>query len=424
MNPHAQQRNGAYIRHQRVDVRGWGQKRFVQEIRTTAAELGEDEPGVSVPMISRWENGKSEPTGRYWRLIEATFARTMTGAPHSPEDDVLRREFLRNSANAAGLAVVTMATEPWEQLTSALTSRTKVDRVTVDNLDTMTATFGTMYQTMAPGLILAPVTGHLRNLSQLIKRGSPTEHLRRRLASLAAETSVILGWISHDRGDNQTAHNFYRSALTAAAEAGDKPLGAYAIASASVLPAWRSSPSESVYLLTEAEVNGFTVDDASPATRAWIYSLEAEAHTRTHSERDALAALDRADEVFDLHGAEDGDGKPRVAFFDRNRLMGERGVTSVRLDRAADGREILESVLDQVDMDQKIRSRLLTSLAKAHIRHGNIEEGVDIALRSLDVAIQTATASSYEDVSRLRPDLDNWTHTDAVQRLDEALRIR
>lgn len=423
MNRQPQRRNGAYIRHQRVDVRGWGQQRFIQEIRATAADLREEIPGVSVPMVSRWENGKSEPSGRYWRLIDATFARTLDAETDSPEDDVLRREFLRNSASAAGLAVVTMASEPWEQLTSALSSRTRVDRVTVDNLDVMTATFGQMYQTMAPGLLLAPVAGHLRNLSQLLKRGSPTEQLRRRLASLAAETSVMLGWITHDQGDNNTAHNYYRSALTAAAEANDKPIGAYAIASASVLPAWRSSPTESVHLLTDAEVNGFSVDHASPTTRAWIYSLEAEAHTRANDERNALNALDNADHV--LNSTDDAAGaSPRVAFFDRNRLLGERGVTAVRLGRAADGRQVLEQVLDEVDVDQKIRSRLMTSLARAHIRHGNIDEGVEIALRSLDIAIQTATASSYDDVNKLRPELDPWAHTDLVQRLDEALQLR
>ncbi|MCP4223718.1 MAG: XRE family transcriptional regulator, partial [Actinomycetia bacterium] len=155
---------------------------------------------------------------------------------------MLRREFLRHTASATGLAIVSVAAEPWEQLTSALSARNRVDRVTVENLDSMTASFGQMYQTMAPGLLLAPVSAHLRTLSQLLKTGSPTEALRRRITSLAAETSILLGWMTHDQSDSQAAHNYYRSALSAAAEAEDGPLGAYAIGSASVLPAWRSSP--------------------------------------------------------------------------------------------------------------------------------------------------------------------------------------
>lgn len=420
MTPDRQRRNGDYIRYQRLDVRGWGQKRLIQEMRATAEKLREERPGVTVPMVSRWENGKSEPEDRYWRLLELTFARTMNPDDDSPENSVLRREFLRHTASAAGLAVVGAAAEPWEQLQSALGHRTKVDEATTNNLAAMTESFSTMYQTMAPGLLLAPVGAHLQTLSQLLKNGSPTEALRRRLASLAAETSILLGWITYDQGDEQSAHGYYRSALTAAAEAGDTSLGAYAIGSASVLPAWRSSPEESVHLLTDANINGFSVDDASPETRAWIYSLEAEAHVRADNGPAALAALDKAEAILDQ--ADSGSADNRTAFFDQSRLLGERGVTAVRLGRDADGQAVLEQVLKEIGPDQKIRSRHLTSLAKAHVRHGNIDHAVEIALMSLDVAVQSGTTSSYDDVIKLRPELDRWTHTDPVRRLDEALR--
>ena len=83
---------------------------------------------------------------------------------------------------------------------------------------------------------------------------------------------------------------------------------------------------------------------------------------------------------------------------------------------------VLEQVLNEIGPNQKIRSRHLTSLAKAHVRHGYVDQAVEIALLSLDVAVQTGTTSSYDDVVKLRPELDRWTHTDPVQRLDAALR--
>ena len=46
MTPDRHRRNGAYIRYQRLDVRGRGQKRLVHEMRITAARLGEERPGV------------------------------------------------------------------------------------------------------------------------------------------------------------------------------------------------------------------------------------------------------------------------------------------------------------------------------------------------------------------------------------------
>lgn len=107
--------------------------------------------------------------------------------------------------------------------------------------------------------------------------------------------------------------------------------------------------------------------------------------TRADEETGAFAALDSADNALD--SADSDHGAPRAAFFDRNRSLAERGVTAIRFDRAVDDRAALEQVLAELDQSQNIRSRLLTSLAKAHIRHGNIDEAVEIALESLDVAV-------------------------------------
>ncbi|HEX8632368.1 MAG TPA: helix-turn-helix transcriptional regulator [Catenuloplanes sp.] len=56
----------------------------------------------------------------------------------------------------------------------------------------------------------------------------------RRLAQIA-DAAQFAGWVAADAGDRQTAVAGYRLAVVAATAAGDRPLGAYAIASASHL---------------------------------------------------------------------------------------------------------------------------------------------------------------------------------------------
>lgn len=171
--------------------------------------------------------------------------------------------------------------------------------------------------------------------------------------------------------------------LDASVEAIDNPLGAYAIASASTLPAFRSSPSQTLHLLTEANIKGLSVDDASPTTRAWIHSLEAEAHARGGDEGAALQALDAAELVLAELGDEE-EPRPRVPFFDDARLLGERGVTLVRLDMPHESMDYLDEAMRLTESDQKIQSMLLTSLALAHVRRGEIDQACAMALRSLE----------------------------------------
>lgn len=108
-----------------------------------------------------------------------------------------------------------------------------------------------------------------------------------------------------------------------------------------------SSPEDSIHLPTDATIHGFSVDDAEPHTRAWIFSLEAEAYTRAGNESGAFEAIDKAQAVLDRAGTQHADS--HSVFFDENRLLGERGVTAVRLGLAADGQAVHEQVLDEMD---------------------------------------------------------------------------
>lgn len=400
--------------------RGWKQRRLVQELHRTAAELGETVPGVTVQMISRWENGVHDPDDRYQRLLDLTFARSVVGDDETREHETRRREFLRYTAAFAGIALTGMGDEPWRRLSAALQGRNRIDDTAVDNLELLTVGFGNLYQSVAPRALEGPVRSHMEHLTQLLTGSGQSELLRHRIASLAGETSILLGWIAQDQDDHGVAQRFYMTALDAADEAGDGPLGAYAIASASTLPAFRSSPAESIHLLSRAEVNGFRASQATPTTLAWVRCLEAEAHTRAGDTIGAFAALDAADLLLD--SADDEEQKrPRVAFFNRARLLGERGVTAVRLNMPHEGRDALDEAVRGFPTDQKIASRLLTSLARAHLKQGHVDEACNLAVQSLAIAKRTDTSASVDDVRDLRHELQRWASESALAELDRML---
>ena len=409
---------GRLIRVERAR-RGWSQDRLVRELGQTARRLAEDDIGATASMVSRWENGKSSPGGRYQRLLQRTFADNLGLADDSWEDDMQRRAFLTNAA-VAGLALLGVAPgdEPWQRLGAALRRPQRTDSRTVDDLEAVTTSFQELYQRVSPYAVLAPARSHLATLTQLLEAGGQPEPTRRRLASLAGDTAILVGWLTADDGDHATAQGYYQAALDAAGEAGDPALGAYAVGSASTLPAFRASPDHTLYLLAEGR-SGFRATDATPSTRAWHASLEADAHAKAGRDAAARRALDRAAEALD--GAVGEEPRPRVPFFDAVRLAGERGVVSIRLGAADEGRRALDEALRRLGPGLKIQSRLLTNLARAHARQGDLDRACDVALESLAIARASETSPSLRDVQALRDELAPWDGCAPVRELDAAL---
>jgi transcriptional regulator with XRE-family HTH domain/tetratricopeptide (TPR) repeat protein len=420
MAPRRHQRDSSSIRRQRTE-RGWSQTRFIQELRASAAQLGDYEPGVTVAMVSKWENGKSAPSDRYRRLIDHAFARTLVVGDDSWEDEMQRRAFLHSSATA-GLALFgySVGSEPWQRLDSTLRHASVVDDVTTDNLETLTTTFGRLFLTATPTTVVNPVRSHLDTLAQLLNDHSLRQAQRRRLASLAAETAILLGWINKDVGEHGTAQQYFLTAIEAATAGEDRSLGAYALACASTLPAFRANPDQTVHLLAEAEVKGVRADQAQGATRAYVLTLEAEARGRAGDQAGALRAFDEAAPLVDT-AIDPVDRRPRLPFFDSTRFLAERGLAAVKLGLASEGRTALDAALGQMPGDRRIRSRFLTNLANAQLRLGDIDQACETALGSLDITKRSNIHTAADELRRFRRELDSWADTRAVKNFDDRL---
>jgi hypothetical protein len=84
--------------------------------------------------------------------------------------------------------------------------------------------------------------------------------------------------------DRRAAAAYFRAGIEAAQEADDRALGAYLVGSSCVQPAYRERPVARLRRL-QGQTFGFQTFDANPSTRAWLITLEAEAHALAGNER-------------------------------------------------------------------------------------------------------------------------------------------
>ena len=413
------------LRDQRLR-RGWSLESAAERLNQLASATGERQVAVSGSTFGKWERGVQQPRGVYRELLcllyDATAEELGLYQPAGPEgtlEDMNRRIFLQGLGAVTGL-VTSSVVEPWQRLTTALRQPNRVDRQAVAELEHVTASLEGLESQVSPRALLGPVVGHLNTVAALLQ-GSLSLTLRRQLCSIAGETAGLAGWLAWDLEDRRAAGAFFRAGIEAAQEADDRALGAYLVGSSCVQPAYRERPYARLRRL-QGRTSGFETSDANPTTRAWLVTLEAEAHALAGNEAASLRALDQAEVIMDGAGQEDDARRPRATFFSHAYLVGERGVALARLDRSEDAQHVLEAALGSLDPEMvKTRPRLMAALATAHVRQGNIDEACRIGADALQLAERQQVTTNLQDVRRLRLDLQPWHDTRAVRELDKQL---
>jgi tetratricopeptide (TPR) repeat protein len=309
--------------------------------------------------------------------------------------------------------------EPWERLSRALRHPSRVDRATVASLASLTVMLESRESQESPRALLGPVEGHLGNVATLLA-GSPP--LRPQLCSIAGETAALAGWLAFDIEDRSAAAGYFRVGLDAAKEANDRALGAYLVGSSCVQPAYRERPYARLRRL-EGRTHGFARSDASPSTRAWLATLEAEAHALAGETSKCLRVFDEAEAAMSRAGGEDESRRPRLAFFDPDRLAGERGVALARLGQPEAAQEVLRPALASLDPSVvKTRPRLLSALGTAHVQQGDVDRACELGAEALGIAAQQEVQPNLQDVRKLRLEMEPWRDSPAVKDFDEQLK--
>jgi tetratricopeptide (TPR) repeat protein len=350
---------------------------------------------------------------------------SLDGAGLEAQDSEMRRRtFLRRVAGATGAALFSpplwlRGSEPWERLALALYRPTSVDVTTVRDLELITANYTRLTESVTSGSLIAPVLEHLRTITDLLRSPQPAL-VRRRLFVAAADAAQLAGRLLFGTNQLAEAQTYYSVALDAAREAGDHALAAYVIGTMSFIPARGRKPDKALGLVREAQSNA---TDGAPATlRSWLSALEAEHQASLGNATATRAALDQAERAADR--AEREEPPAWIDYFDRGRLAGFVGICHIRLDRPRDARAPLEEALRALPSSSvKHRSVLLTDMATAMVKQGELEEGCHLATESLRLAAMMKAVSAMKRLRDFHAQLTPWDSTGQVRQFDEQFRV-
>jgi transcriptional regulator with XRE-family HTH domain len=136
-----------------------------------AAELG-----VSETTLSRWEHGRQQPTlGHQQRLCEVLDMDPVElGFQGAILDVGTRREFMGQVTALVGAATMEAfldigGPDALDRYSLAVGRPTRVDRATVQDLETVTATHRELYHRLSSFELVDAVTGHLRGVARLLR---------------------------------------------------------------------------------------------------------------------------------------------------------------------------------------------------------------------------------------------------------------
>ena len=384
-----------------------------------AAELG-----VSETTLSRWENGRQQPTlGHQQRLCEVL---DMDPVELGFEGDILevgtRREFMRQVTALVGTATMEAlldvgGPDALDRFSLTVRRPTRVDRATVQHLETVTATHRELYHHLSSFELVDAVTGHLRGVARLL-RGAQHRVLRRRLAAVAGETPGHAAWLFHDLGDQRMTERYYAEAAIATRKAGDAALDAYVSGFKSLVRASEGDPKAALALARAARQAG--ARSATATTRSWLAGLEAQALATLHESKACFVALRQAETA--IRQARPDEDPPWMYGFDDARLAALAGACYRQLGKTAAAERTLQDALAALDPScTRRRSEALLELALVQLEKEDIDEACRFAGQSYEVALAAGSVIGQRRVGEFRSGLDQWSNTEAVRNLDEQL---
>ena len=266
--------------------RGWAYSSLIARMRRAAARRGRALPKTEslVTMISRWVNGRERPDPFYQELLCEAL-----------EKSPVELGFVENALPAFTHA--TSGLEPWE-LADALTF-TAIGEEVFDQLERTVVGYVQAYPAAPPGMLLTPVTEHLRVLVGKLRQPQPVAQ-RRRLVGAVGHLAALAGSLAFDLGQHSRAIGYFEAARTAGREAEDNDLLTWILALQSLVPTYTGRAEDALQTL-ECAVR-LAGDRVSPGRRAWVTGLQARACAAVGDERACALALHRADQAIEKAG--------------------------------------------------------------------------------------------------------------------------
>ncbi|WP_433730160.1 helix-turn-helix domain-containing protein [Nocardia sp. CA-129566] len=205
----------------------------------------------------------------------------------------------------------------------------------------------------------------------VVRDGLHAPEVRRRLLRVVGELSQLGGWVYADAGQYRRAQDVYLDGVTAASEAGDRPLAGQLLSTLSYMVANTGDPRDAA-LLARTALRGASAD-APPVVRALLGERIAWAAAKSGDADAARRALDNVDDEYDRRCPRDAE-PDWTYWLDRDEIDVMRARCAVELGDAAAAEALLFPVVERYPAERRREAALYRSwLAEAYARTGEFD---------------------------------------------------
>lgn len=259
--------------------------------------------------------------------------------------------------------------------TEALSARSgRIGAAQVEGIRAATATFRDLDNRHGGALSRKAVLGQLDDAVTMLNSCSYTAQTGQALFAAVADLGSVAGWMSFDAGRHASAQRLFVTALHAAAEGGDKALGAHILQCMARQMSHLERYEDALDLVALAQFGARR--RMSPATVSMLAALEARFHAILGNLDDSERAADHAQEAFTrvTTAAEPA----HMSFFDAAELSATLGVAhqiaakhstgAHRARRAEKSTALISHALDHRP-EHRVRSKAFDhlGLARTHV---------------------------------------------------------
>ena len=334
-----------------------------------------------------------------------------------------RRDLLRLLSGAASIPVGG-ASVAWD-------ARPRVSGVALDGLEEVTTVLASKYSTKPAHTLLGATTGHLEEVSGLLRNGVMKAAHRERLESIVADVAIFVGVLSIHSGKMAQAEAHFELAKKMAHQAGNMTLLAQALAEEALLDYYGRSPETAnndprprIDLLEQAQT--LAKRHAPPMMQMAIGGWLAEDKAVAKEGDGADEALEHSQAALERANLEGPFGAGFVSTVGRYNGLGEgkfeafRGAVELALKRPSAAVTFRTAL--QLKKDPRGKAHTLTGLARALIDQEQPDEACDRLTRAHVIGLTHGSAVILHLVLGARVLMPpEWNQLKCVKQLDDRL---
>jgi len=220
----------------------------------------------------------------------------------------------------------------------------------------------------------------------------------------------MIGWTAFDAGEHAVAQRHFIQALSLARAGGNAELGAYVLATMALQTMRRGYPNQAIDMAQGAYERAR--DASHPQVLAFAQLIEARAHARTGDERAAARALSGCERLLDA--ASEVEPPTYIAYFGHARMASD----AVEIYRDLGKPHVAAGWDAQCAMPAghtRAVGLRLSVTATAHLQARDLEQGLAVGRRAVDILATVASARAREYAEDVHAALTPWAREPRVQ---------